>query len=162
MAMTVSVQVFRVRPTGFPHPLIRLRGCIISRRSSDVTFFPKAKLSGRRAGNAWGGDVRPGHNETLEKSLRAVDIQSGSTRWELPQAAGPPVSAGVISTASGLVFFGENGGAFVAVDGSNGKVLWQFATNHAFTSSPMTYMFDNKQYIAVAAGLSIIAFALPN
>ncbi len=125
--------------------------------------FSRSKGEWKAGQKYLGGDVRPVPNESFEKSLRAIDIQSGATRWELPQAAGPaPASAGVISTASGLVFFGENAGAFVAADGSNGKVLWQFATNRAFTSSPMTYMFDNKQYIAVAAGLSIIAFALPN
>jgi hypothetical protein len=27
-------------------------------------------------------------------------------------------------------------------------------------ASPMTYMFDDKQYIAVAAGANVIAFAV--
>jgi alcohol dehydrogenase (cytochrome c) len=67
----------------------------------------------------------------------------------------------VISTASGLVFFGENSGSFMAADASNGKVLWEFPANQAWRSSPMTYMFDHRQYIATSAGTSIIAFALP-
>jgi len=49
----------------------------------------------------------------------------------------------------------------MAVDASNGKVLWDFPTNHTWKASPMTYMFDNKQYIAVPIGQSIVAFALP-
>ena len=28
-------------------------------------------------------------------------------------------------------------------------------------ASPMTYVFDNRQYVANASGLNIIAFALP-
>jgi alcohol dehydrogenase (cytochrome c) len=67
----------------------------------------------------------------------------------------------VISTAAGLVFFGENSGAFMAADASTGKVLWQFQTNQVWKASPMTYMFDNKQYVAVAVGANIMSFAVP-
>jgi alcohol dehydrogenase (cytochrome c) len=80
----------------------------------------------------------------------------------VPQVTGQlTASAGVLSTASGLVFFGENSGAFMAVDATNGAPLWQFPTNQTWRASPMTYMFDNKQYVAVAAGLGIVAFGLP-
>ena len=59
------------------------------------------------------------------------------------------------------MFFGENSGSFMAVDAANGKVLWQFPTNQVWKASPMTYMFDNKQYVAIASGHDIMAFALP-
>ena len=48
-----------------------------------------------------------------------------------------------------------------AVDAAHGKPLWQFQTNQLWKASPMTYIFDGKQYIAVASGSSIIAFAVP-
>ena len=67
---------------------------------------------------------------------------------------------GALATASGLVFFGEDSGALMAVDATNGKPLRQFQTNQTWKASPMTYMFDGKQYIAVAAGSNIISFAL--
>jgi alcohol dehydrogenase (cytochrome c) len=67
---------------------------------------------------------------------------------------------GTLATASGLVFFGEDSGALMAVDASTGKPLWQFQANQTWKASPMTYMFDGKQYIAVASGSNIIAFAL--
>ena len=66
----------------------------------------------------------------------------------------------MLSTASGLVFFGENSGSFMAADAANGKILWQFPTNQTWKASPMTYMFDNKQYVAIAAGADIVAFGL--
>jgi alcohol dehydrogenase (cytochrome c) len=69
-------------------------------------------------------------------------------------------SAGVLSTASGLVFFGENSGSFMAADATNGTILWQFQTNQTWKASPMTYTFDNKQYVAIAAGSDIVAFGL--
>jgi len=71
-------------------------------------------------------------------------------------------SAGVISTASGLVFFGENSGSSMAADAISGKVLWEFPTNQFWKASPMTYVFDNKQYVAIATEQGIMAFALPD
>ena len=50
----------------------------------------------------------------------------------------------------------------MAADGLTGKPLWQFEGNQLWKASPMTYMFDHKQYIAVASGPNIIAFALPD
>ena len=50
----------------------------------------------------------------------------------------------------------------MAADAATGKLLWEFPTNQTWKASPMTYVFDNKQYIAIAAGQSIIAFALPD
>ena len=48
----------------------------------------------------------------------------------------------------------------MAADAVTGKPLWSFPTNQGWRASPMTYMFDGKQYIAVAAGSTIIAFGL--
>ena len=108
-----------------------------------------------------GGTARPAPGETFEKSLRAIDIQTGKIAWEVPQAGGrTTASAGVLATASGLVFFGENGGDFAAVDAATGAVLWRFSTNHVWKASPMTYVFDRKQYIAIEVGQGIIAFGL--
>jgi alcohol dehydrogenase (cytochrome c) len=110
-----------------------------------------------------GGDAHPVPGESFEKSLRAINIQTGETVWEIVQApAIAPAAAGVISTASGLVLFGENSGAFVAADASDGRVLWQFMTNTLISASPMSYMFDNKQFIAIAAGREVMAFGLPD
>jgi alcohol dehydrogenase (cytochrome c) len=110
-----------------------------------------------------GGAARPAPGETFTKSLRAINIQSGDVAWDLAQGSGPvTASAGVISTASGLVFFGENSGSFMAADAASGKVLWDFPTNQVWKASPMIYVFDNKQYIAIAVGQSIVAFGLPD
>ncbi len=109
-----------------------------------------------------GGAARPAPGESFEKSLRAIDIHTGETRFEVPQVTGTATaSAGVISTAGGIVLFGENSGSFVAADAATGNVLWQFPTNQVWKASPMTYMFDNKQYVAIAVGQTITAFALP-
>jgi alcohol dehydrogenase (cytochrome c) len=60
------------------------------------------------------------------------------------------------------VFFGDDSGALAAADASNGRTLWTFPTNQVWKASPMTYVFDNKQYVAVASGPNIVAFAPPD
>jgi alcohol dehydrogenase (cytochrome c) len=107
-----------------------------------------------------GGSFRPAP-EPAQRVLRALDIQTGKPAWELRQTGDVNSWGGVLSTAGGVVIFGEDSGALMAADASNGKVLWSFQTNQLWKASPMTYMFDNKQYVAVAAGPNIIAFGLP-
>ena len=142
---------------------IRAPACITFRRWSAAITFRSATWNGRRARVTWAGAARPAPGETFVEV--AARDQYSDRRDRLGTAAGrgtvPDGSAGVISTASGLVFFGENSGSFMAADAANGKVLWEFPTNQVWKASPMTYMFDNKQYVAIASGLNIIAFALP-
>lgn len=125
--------------------------------------FTKSSQTWQAGRSFMGGAARPVPGETFTKSLRAINIQTGEIVWDLPQVSGAATaSAGVISTASGLVFFGENSGSFMAADAANGKVLWEFPTNQLWKASPMTYVFDNKQYIAIATVQGIMAFALPD
>jgi alcohol dehydrogenase (cytochrome c) len=124
-------------------------------------LFSKRAMEWEAGKGFMGGAARPAPGESYTKSLRAINIQTGEIAWDLPQVTtAATASAGVMSTASGLVFFGENSGAFVAADAANGKVLWQFPTNQTWKASPMTYVFDNKQYIAIAVGQNIMAFGL--
>jgi alcohol dehydrogenase (cytochrome c) len=102
--------------------------------------------------------VAPGGKE--EHILRAMDINTGTIKWELTETAGANGWGGTISTATGLVFFGEEGGAFAAADASTGKLLWNFQTNQGWKASPMAYMFDGKEYLAVIASGNVIAFGL--
>jgi len=95
------------------------------------------------------------------KYLRAIDIDTGDMVWEIPQQ-GPQEAnySGVLTTAGGLVFYGETGGGFAAVDAKTGKTLWTFHGNQAWRGCPMTYMMNGRQYIAVASGSNILSFAL--
>ena len=96
------------------------------------------------------------------KYLRALDIETGKIAWEIPQVGPPEFNySGVLSTAGGMVFYGETGGGFAAVDAKNGRTLWHFETNQALYGSPMTYAVNGRQYVAVAAGSQILSFALP-
>jgi alcohol dehydrogenase (cytochrome c) len=66
-----------------------------------------------------------------------------------------------MTTASGLVFFGDNAESFEAVDAKSGKPLWHFNTGQTFHASPMSYAVNGKQYLAIAAGNDVFSFALP-
>ena len=107
-----------------------------------------------------GGSQHTSSDPKPVRVLRAIDYRTGAGVWELPQP-GPAISwGGTLATASGLVIFGEEGGALMAVDAASGKPLWSFQTNQTWKASPMTYSFDGKQFVAVAAGSNIIAFAM--
>jgi alcohol dehydrogenase (cytochrome c) len=81
--------------------------------------------------------------------------------WEIEQKSPAANYGGAMSTAGGLVFYTESSGAFAAVDAKTGKSLWHFETGAPPKSSPMTYMVNGRQYVAVAAGANVLSFALP-
>ena len=96
-----------------------------------------------------------------EKYLRAIDIETGRIAWEVPQVGAPEGNySGVLSTAGGLVFYGETGGSFAAVDARSGQTLWHFDTGQEWRASPMTYMVNGRQHVAIASGGNILSFAL--
>jgi PQQ-dependent dehydrogenase (methanol/ethanol family) len=106
---------------------------------------------------------KPGYpDQTGQRFLRALNIETGAVVWEIPQpgAARAKTWTGVLATAGGLVFYGQPNGGFAAVDQRDGKTLWQFPTNVRMKASPMTFSFGGKQYVAVAAGPNILCFGL--
>ena len=114
------------------------------------------------AGKAFlGGAEKTDAGTSPQRILRALDLQTGATKWELPQQKGVADSwGGTIATSTGLVFFCDESGAFAAADAVNGKLLWSFQTNQNWKASPMAYQFDGKEYLGVAAGGTIMAFGL--
>ncbi len=96
------------------------------------------------------------------KVLRAFAVEGGKTAWEIPLIGRPERNyAGVLSTAGGLLFFGETSGGFAAVDAGTGKYLWHFEASEPWKASPITYMIDGRQYVAIASGANILSFSLP-
>jgi alcohol dehydrogenase (cytochrome c) len=66
-----------------------------------------------------------------------------------------------MSTAGGLVAFGNDAKEFEMDDAQTGKTLWKFALGTDAHASPMSYGIAGKQYFAVAAGDDVFAFGLP-
>ena len=109
----------------------------------------------------YGGGTRRAPGEAGGKLLKAIDIQTGKTAWEIPDVGGGILGSGLMATAGGLVFYGDGSGAFVAADARDGKLLWHFNIGQNWKAGPMTYTVAGKQYIGVAAGSAILAFGLP-
>ncbi len=132
-----------------------------------VQTFEKCSIYTKRSDSVWesgksylGGSQRTAPDPKPARVLKAIDIRTGAIRWELPQPGPGNSWGGTLSTATGLVIFGEEGGALMAADAATGAPLWSFPTNQTWKASPMTYSFDGRQYVAVASGPNIIAFAL--
>jgi len=92
-------------------------------------------------------------------AVRAIDAKTGAIKWEyvLPT----PSLAGVMSTASGLVFAGDNEGYFNAFDSRTGKKLWSYRTGSLiWGAAPTTVMLDGKQVVMLPSGNTIMAFGL--
>jgi len=66
-----------------------------------------------------------------------------------------------MSTATGLVAFGDDAEEFEIVDGRTGASLWHFNVGQSLHASPMSYAVNGKQYFAIAAGSDLFSFALP-
>jgi alcohol dehydrogenase (cytochrome c) len=99
--------------------------------------------------------------EVSQKTLVAYDLDKQAIAWSYPQAGHARSSAGTMTTASGLVFFGDDAQSFEAVDARTGKALWYFNTGQDLGASPMSYAVLDKQYVAIAAGSDVFSFALP-
>ena len=131
-----------------------------------VQVFEKCSIYTKRPveweqGKAYGGgSQRVDTNPKPQRLLYAIDLQTATRKWELPQVGLGSSWGGTLATATGLVFFGDDSGSFAAADAVSGKVLWSFQANANWHASPMAYQFDGRQYIAVAAGDEILVFGL--
>jgi alcohol dehydrogenase (cytochrome c) len=91
-------------------------------------------------------------------AVRAIDPHTGDLKWEYKMTEF--TQAGILTTASDLVFTGGNEGYFFALHARTGALLWKSTVGGAVVSGPMTYSVGGRQYVAVAAGSSLFAFAL--
>jgi alcohol dehydrogenase (cytochrome c) len=106
--------------------------------------------------------VKHSTGDDSEKVLIAYDPAENRFVWRVPQTGHTQSFAGVMTTASGLVFFGDDAASFEAVDGHTGETLWHFNMGQSAHASPMSYATGGKQYFAIAAGQDLFAFALPD
>ncbi len=100
--------------------------------------------------------------EKSQKVLLALSPSDGKVVWSYPQVGIGRSSAGTLTTAGGLLFFGDDSESFEAVDATTGRGLWHFNTGQQMRASPMTYSVDGVQYVAISAGSDVFSFSLPH
>lgn len=125
----------------------------------ELFFLKPQEFTEGQAFYATGAKHAPG--EPGQKILMALNPETGKLAWQYPQTGTAQSWAGTMTTAGGLVFFGNDAEAFEAVDAYTGKSLWHFNTGQAMHASPMTYAVGARQYVAIASGSDVFTFALP-
>lgn len=110
--------------------------------------------------NFSGGGASPKPTEVGQFFLRAFDPTTGKRVWEYPMTGPAEMWAGTVSTAGGVVFFGDDDGHLVGVDSKTGKHLWHFQMGEWITASPIVYAVDGKEYVAIASATAIYSFGL--
>jgi len=58
------------------------------------------------------------------------------------------------------LFTGNREGHFMALDATNGKLLWRKYLSGMAASSPITFLVNGKQYVTVAIGQALFCFGL--
>jgi alcohol dehydrogenase (cytochrome c) len=105
-------------------------------------------------------------NEDITVGVKALEVRTGRVRWQYSRRYSDPERkaqgdmGGLVSTTGRLVLGGD-GETFLAWDAETGVELWHFETGGKITAAPITYEQNGRQYIAIAAGRSILAFASP-
>ncbi|MFN7938503.1 MAG: PQQ-dependent dehydrogenase, methanol/ethanol family [Bryobacteraceae bacterium] len=92
--------------------------------------------------------------------LRALDPKTGKRVWDYPMTGPATMWAGTVSTAGGVVFFGDDDNHLVAVDAKTGRHLWHYNMGQPVFASPVTYEVDGKQYVTIASQTDVFTFGL--
>jgi alcohol dehydrogenase (cytochrome c) len=133
---------------------------VVALESCNVFFQnPKPFVQGE---TYYGTGTKLPPDEHAQKTLLAISLSDGKPVWRYPQIGQGDSWGGTLTTAGGLVFFGDDSGSLEAVDARNGRALWHFNTGQTMHASPMSYAIDGVQYVAVAAGSDVFAFSLPH
>jgi outer membrane protein assembly factor BamB len=106
-----------------------------------------------KAKTGWGprnGVPRPGSDPNKYMNLGKVDLVTGELHvlYSQPQ----PGAGSALTTAGGLVFWGDENRRLRAFDDETGKVLWESVLGGMITTSTISYAVNGKQYVMVFTG----------
>ena len=95
----------------------------------------------------------------FHSAIRAIDPTTAEIVWEFPIM--PRSSAGISTTAGGLLFSGSADGYFYALDAATGDELWHTSLGARVHAAPMTFAVDGEQFVTIASGNVVFTFGLP-
>jgi alcohol dehydrogenase (cytochrome c) len=96
--------------------------------------------------------------DAFHSSIRAINPATAKIEWEFPIM--PRSSAGITTTAGGIVFTGSADGYFFALDAASGEELWHISLGARVHAAPMTYAIDGQQFVTIASGNVVYTFGL--
>ena len=100
-------------------------------------------------------------SDSPRRYLNAFDPAGGGFSWRRPLDGEGHSFAGAMSTAAGIVVFGNDQEELEVADAASGRTLRRLPLGQPAHSSPMSYAVGGRQYVAIAAGHSVFTFALP-
>ncbi len=109
------------------------------------------------------GGTRTGPINTYTEALAhggvvAIDPATGDKKWRFEEH--DVNTSGILTTASDLLFVGGREGYFQALNARTGALLWKQNLGGEIVAGPISFEVDGKQYITIAAGNSLFAYAL--
>jgi alcohol dehydrogenase (cytochrome c) len=91
--------------------------------------------------------------------VRAYDRNTLEAKWEYRMS--DITWGGVLTTASDVLFSGGKEGYFFALDARTGALLWKSSVGGQVNAGPMSYSVGGRQFVTIAAGSALFAYALP-
>ena len=126
----------------------RLRSVAVGQPWTGAAFLNPINMFGRenKTDGYWAGWVY------------ATDADTGVWKWRVK--SNYPIIGAITPTAGGVVFFGDLGGNFYALDSSSGEKLWGgvLGTGGGIGGGIITYSVNGEQKIAVADGFTMVAW----
>lgn len=111
-----------------------------------------------------GGATRLAAGQPAVMAIKAIDPQTGQSRWSTRLDRGDfhqySRICGLLSTDGDIVFGGFED-RLVALHADTGAMLWQFSPGGLTNAAPVTYLAGGRQYVAVIAGNVLFTFSLP-
>jgi alcohol dehydrogenase (cytochrome c) len=105
------------------------------------------------------GPINTWTDAAAHGAVAAIDPATGDRKWTFPMY--DLTDAGILTTASDLLFTGGREGYFQALDARTGTLLWKANLGSTqIVSAPITYQVDGKQFVSVIAGNVMVAFGL--
>jgi alcohol dehydrogenase (cytochrome c) len=91
--------------------------------------------------------------------LLALDYRTGKPVWKRESGRGTG-QAGILTTAGHVLFTGDSSGNLLALDPSNGDVLWHTRPGGTLNPAPITYELDGTQYVVTGVDGVMYAWTL--
>jgi alcohol dehydrogenase (cytochrome c) len=130
---------------------------------STIRLQTDAEIAAAKPGGVWAGmatynpyDIFGRHDPHPQWAgwIYASDADTGAWRWRAK--SNYPIQSGITPTAGGVVFFGDMGGNFYALDSASGRRLWRGNLGGAVGGGVVTYSAGGAQKVAAAVGFTSV------